>query len=80
MANSDPKLPLDTCAKLYSSLEFFLHDMIDQFDDIEQKSKDKLPGIDYKSVNQRKRMKKIRLDESQPNDAEETLNTVKNFA
>ena len=68
-----PKLPLDTCAKLYSSLEFFLHDMRDQFDDIEQKSTDKLQGIDYKSVNQRKRKRKIQLDKCQPYDADETL-------
>lgn len=77
-ALQDPKLPL-TCAKLYSLLEFFLHDMKDQFDDIEQKSKYKLPSIDYKSVNQRKRRQKTRLVQSQPNDTEETLTHREKF-
>lgn len=72
-ALQDPKILLSTCAKLYASLGSFLHDMREHFDDIEQKSKDKLPGIDYKSVNKRKRKKKIQFNECQPPDADEAL-------
>ena len=40
---------------------------------IELKSKDKLPGIDYKSATKRKPMKKRQLDESQSADDDELL-------
>ena len=73
IALQNSKLPLDTCGKLYASLGLFLHDMREKFDTIELKSKDKLPGIDYKSATKRKPKKKRQFDESQSADDDELL-------
>ena len=54
-----PEITLNTCAHLYNSLQDFVATTRDMFDEIEQKSKEMLPDVDFKTP-RKKRIPRVR--------------------
>lgn len=54
----DPQITLCTCKNLYSSLSEFVMNVREDFDEIEEEAKSKLPDVEYKCTGKRKRGRK----------------------
>ena len=78
-ALQEPKLSLDTCSKLFASLDNLLVKIRDSFDEIELKAKERLPYVDHKVATKMRQIKKVRFDDGDTPYADDTLLPLDKF-